>query len=321
MPVKVDTAPPVLVGVPAATTISCNATNPGAQGVTATDDCTTPQTVTFSAAAFVPDASCPNEGSITNTWTATDECGKTTTDTQVITFSDTDPPVLIGIPADITISCDASNPGAQGVTATDNCTMPQAVTFTQDIFVPDTACPNGTIVTNSWTAVDGCGNTTTQTQEVSIIDNKTPSIQGCPSDLVLVCGEADILTTINAYINSSITSIESMSTGSCGTSTTTSNFVGMPPGPVCDLADGGLEVIFTFSDVCGNAATCSSNIIIQDAIPPTITCPTPDPLLLECGAFTEADVNASLDLATATDQCDGALVVANDYLVGSLDDP
>ena len=50
---------------------------------------------------------------LTRVWTATDNCGNVATATQVITVQDTTDPVLVGVPADATVECDAV-PAAAG---------------------------------------------------------------------------------------------------------------------------------------------------------------------------------------------------------------
>jgi len=51
--------------------------------------------------------SCPQNRVLTRTWTATDACGNSTSSTQVISVRDTRAPSLLGVPADVTVECDA----------------------------------------------------------------------------------------------------------------------------------------------------------------------------------------------------------------------
>ena len=62
---------------------------------------------------------------ITRVWTATDPCGATASATQTITVVDAEPPVLVGVPGDITVECGAVPPPAR-VFALDagNCGFP-----------------------------------------------------------------------------------------------------------------------------------------------------------------------------------------------------
>ena len=50
------------------------------------------------------DGSCDSEYILTRTWIATDHCGNDSTMTQVISVVDNTPPVLFGIPTDITVT-------------------------------------------------------------------------------------------------------------------------------------------------------------------------------------------------------------------------
>jgi uncharacterized repeat protein (TIGR01451 family) len=113
---------------------------------------------------------------ITRTYTATDIHGNSASSVQIITVIDPTPPTFTFVPGDVTANtgptattCDAVvNPGT--ATATDNCGVvnvtrsPSGNTF-----------PVGT-TTITWTATDGAGNTTTATQNVTVIDNTAPVI-------------------------------------------------------------------------------------------------------------------------------------------------
>ncbi len=52
------------------------------------------------------DGACPGNYVLTRTWTATDDCGNSTSGSQVITVRDNSKPVLVGVPADIAAACD-----------------------------------------------------------------------------------------------------------------------------------------------------------------------------------------------------------------------
>jgi hypothetical protein len=101
-----DTTPPDLT-VPADVTVECDAsTDPSGTGEgTATDNCDPSVDVTFSDSEAP--GNCPAEKVITRTWTATDDCGNSTSADQTITVVDTTSPDLT-VPADVTVECDAS---------------------------------------------------------------------------------------------------------------------------------------------------------------------------------------------------------------------
>jgi hypothetical protein len=106
-------------------------------------------------------------GSTVVTWTATDECGNTTTCTQTVTVIDTQAPVIV-CPQDVTIQCDASvdpnaNPSLGVATAVDNCDQDVAITYS-DVYGQGEGCPQTYTITRTWTATDDSGNNTSCVQ-------------------------------------------------------------------------------------------------------------------------------------------------------------
>ncbi|MEM9918690.1 MAG: hypothetical protein AAF990_11365, partial [Bacteroidota bacterium] len=65
-------------------------------------------------------STCPQERTITRTWTATDACGNSTQHVQTLVVEDTTPPTFVCPPADTLVNCD-SVPEAVDLTAFDNC--------------------------------------------------------------------------------------------------------------------------------------------------------------------------------------------------------
>jgi hypothetical protein len=99
----IDTTAPIIT-CPADITIECTAStdtlNTGS--ATATDNCVAASIITFSD--ITVGGSCPQEGTITRTWTATDSCGNSSTCNQIITINDSQPPVIT-CPPNITLQC------------------------------------------------------------------------------------------------------------------------------------------------------------------------------------------------------------------------
>src|SRR5690606_11385152 len=165
-----DTTPPVFVeSLPTDLTVECDAI-PVAEVLTATDNC-------GNASVTVTDVqiagSCPNAFSIERTWTATDECGLSTTHTQIIEVQDTKAPTFVeSLPIDITVECDAI-PVAQTLTAVDNCG--EATVSVQDVKT-NGDCPNSYTIARTWTAVDACGLRTSHTQIITVEDTTAPNV-------------------------------------------------------------------------------------------------------------------------------------------------
>ena len=99
-----DTQDPVLANVPANITVECDAV-PTAGTPTATDNCDTDVTITYSETRT--DGPCVDSYTLTRVWTATDNCGNSSTQSQLVTVQDTQDPVLANVPANITVECDA----------------------------------------------------------------------------------------------------------------------------------------------------------------------------------------------------------------------
>ncbi len=145
--------------------------------MSATDNCDNDVDVTFKETKT--DGSCPGNYVLTRTWTATDDCGNSTSGSQVITVRDNSKPVLVGVPSDIAADCDDVPAAASGVSATDNCDNDVDVTFKET--KTDGACPGNYVLTRTWTATDDCGNSTSGSQVITVRDNSKPVLVGVPS--------------------------------------------------------------------------------------------------------------------------------------------
>jgi hypothetical protein len=124
----VDTTPPVLT-TPPDVTIECDqSTDPSNTGdATSTDNCDTAPAITYSDVETP--GSCPEEKTITRTWTATDNCGNSTSFDQIIDVVDTTPPVIsCNAPATVT---PPDAPISFTATATDNCDDDPSVEITE----------------------------------------------------------------------------------------------------------------------------------------------------------------------------------------------
>ena len=124
------------------------------------DNCSSNITVTW--VSDVSDGlTCPE--TITRTFSVADEYGNESFVDQLIVISDVDAPVadIASLP-ELTGNCDVTPATA---TATDNCSG--SVDGTADVAFPITAYGTTTI---TWTFVDDCGNTSTQTQDVTLTE-------------------------------------------------------------------------------------------------------------------------------------------------------
>lgn len=163
-----DDCPPPIITCPPDVTVKCDeSTDPSNTGqATATSECGI-DNIGFSDK--VTPGACPQEKTITRTWTATDVNGKTASCVQIITVVDTTPPVIT-CPADVTLKCgsstDPSNTGT--ATATDNCDPSPSITFSDQVSGSGDCTKETVTITRTWVATDACGNSSSCTQKIIV---------------------------------------------------------------------------------------------------------------------------------------------------------
>lgn len=194
-----DQTPPTLT-CPGPLTVSCAAAVPVANIALVTglsDNCGGAVTVTH-VGDVISAQTCANRYTITRTYRATDVCGNFAECTQIITVNDNTAPVIT-CPANITVttptgSCTAVVSFAP--TAIDNCAG--AVTITS---VPASGSVFA-IGTRSVTvtATDICGNSSTCTFNVTVLDGQLPVISSQPVNRTVCAGSTAMfaVTAINA---------------------------------------------------------------------------------------------------------------------------
>ncbi|RKN79498.1 gliding motility-associated C-terminal domain-containing protein [Ulvibacterium marinum] len=240
-----DTTDPVFVGtLPIDITVECDAV-PAPETLTATDNCGT-AIVTFVETRT--DGSCVSDYSLERTWTATDECGLTTTHTQTIAVQDTTDPVFVEtLPTDFTMECDTNLPIAETLTAMDNCGT-ATVTFSEEIL--NSGCAGNYTVLRTWEATDACGNETVHEQMITVEDTSAPVfVEALPQNGFAECDaipEAAVLTA----------------TDNCGTATVDFTETEVPGN--CS-SEYSIVRTWTATDDCGNETSHTQTV--------QLTCP------------------------------------------------
>jgi hypothetical protein len=196
---------------------------------------------------------------LTRTWTTTDTSGNTGSESQVITVQDTTAPLLSGVPADVTVECDAV-PDPAEPTATDNCDPSPVITL--DEVRTDGTCSNNYTLTRTWTATDACGNSSSQSQVLTVTDTTAPAIT-CPDPITVEddgAGSAVVVFTVTATDNCDpdpqITCVDGL---------------GLPVSSGDAFPVGVTTVTCTAADICGNEASCSFDVTVVSTTPLTIT--------------------------------------------------
>ncbi len=203
-------------------------------------------TITYSKAP----GSFFNVGTTTVTATATNAVG-TSTCSFTVTIVDNELPVLLGVPANATVECNAV-PAAATVTATDNCST-SVPSYTETRTNGNNA--NNYTLTRTWSTTDASGNTSTATQTITVQDTQNPVIS-CPFDKIVNAEPGQCSATVNFTVTA---------TDNCGTPVITYS---KAPGTVFNL--GSTTVIATATDAAGNQSSCSFKVIVVDNQPPIV---------------------------------------------------
>jgi hypothetical protein len=277
-----DETPPTFAGVPANTTVQCNAV-PAPANPTASDNCGGSTPMLYEQQRT--DGDCLYRYTLTRTWSSTDLCGNSSSTSQVIAVIDTQAPEFSGVPADVTVQCNAV-PAPANPTASDNCSAVVGISYNQTR--TNGNCPDSYTLARTWTTTDECGNIKTATQIVTVRDTQAPNFTSVPANVTVQCN--------------SIPAVGSpMATDGCGGSVTIAyNGQTTAPGACPDART--ITRLWTATDACGNTKTATQRISVIDTQKPNFTS-IPSNITVQCSAIPDP---AS---PTATDNCDTAVAV------------
>ena len=242
-----------------------------------TDNCTSAGNLTMSYADSIVAGNCNGEIIIYRTWTVADNCLNTTEKVQIITIADDTDPIVICAPDVSGVAdngeCDAVSVDIGTTTATDNCILASLVGVRSDGLAVNDPYPVG-VTTITWTATDGCGNSASCVQTVTMIDGVTqPPVITCPGDIVQSASanfcylEDVVIPDPTATDNCEVATITWVMTGATNRVSPAGgwNYVG---GETFNV--GLTTVTYTAADSAGNTAICSFTVTILDVTPPVI---------------------------------------------------
>lgn len=250
---------------------------------------------------------CAGTKKVLRTWLVVDFClGTSTSAVQTISIEDKTAPVIT-CPANMTVntssaSCDANFTLPTPVVK-DDCSGASQVTFTN-------ACTGGTVSGSSikglpigthtltFSAADNCGNKASCTYTITVKDN-LPPVAVCDAWTKVSLG-LDGMANVNAL------TFDDGSVDNCGIDKFEVARMGatLTFGPTvkfdCKDINDTVKVVLRVWDVNGNHNECMVNVVVEDKLPPVITCA--DDITIEC----RADYNdfTKVGKATATDNCD-----------------
>ena len=267
----VDTTGPV-IDTPADVTLDCS-DDVILENATATDGCGGSAFVT--STTTTEPGNCGDNYTIIRIFTAIDQCGNTSTSTQIITIEDTTPPNIV-IPEDYSIEC-TEDLTFENASAFDAC---GSVSITVEEVTTAGACDGNYTISRTFTAIDDCGNETSSTQTITVVDTTAPVFTFITADYTVECSEEltyENATAVDACSSLGITVTEIQTEGDCP-----NEYI--------------ITRTFTAVDGCGNSATADQIITVQDTTVPVLTIPA--------DYSVDCELELVYDDATATDNCE-----------------
>jgi len=277
--ITIDNTPPTATA-PTNVTVECVGDVPTAAttyaeftalGGTASDNCSAGADLTIT---HVDGALSGGEcgGTITRTYTVTDECGNDFDVDQTITVDDTIDPVATA-PTNVTVECVGDVPTAAttyaeftalGGTASDNCSAGADLTITHvDGALSGGEC--GGTITRTYTVTDECGNDFDVDQTITVDDTTAPSVADCPTN-ISVNADAGLCTADVSWSAPTVTD-------NCDASPTVEYDIDIDDDTVIDdtitgttytFPGGTHRVIVNATDDCSNLNdTCTFNVTVS----------------------------------------------------------
>ncbi len=303
-----DTTPPTITAPPnvSVTTTSCSAFVDDELGTpTATDDCSGVILTSSRSDGQLMNKAFPT-GTTTITYTARDSNNNTATATQTVTVTESPAiPPIVDAPANVTLF---TGPGATScgvtvanldatlgtATASDNC---PGVTVTRSGVPAGNTFPVGT-TTVTYTATDRSGNTATDTQVVTVVDNTPP--------VITITGANPLVHECHtAFSDPGATATDNCDGNLTSSITATSN---VNPDVV-----GDYTISYTVADSKGNSTTVVRNVQVRDTTPPTLTL-TGAVISLWPPNHGYTTINLTQLVASASDSCDSGVDI-NDVVI------
>ena len=286
----VDEVPPVIHGIPEDIMVNCDEVPAPPDDIYATDECLCACVILFSES--IPSPGCRDGQVIIRTWIATDDCGNETIETQNITLIDEKGPELsithpeiAGLPDGTILEYTCNEGGIPAfydhlnvgsVYSEPSCGTAGSITFDKDIILSNNCDYFGYIEqrTFRWDAIDQCGNQTSLTLIVHLIDDEPPVLVGVPP---LTCAGDPALNEVEAIDN-------------CGNGNVRYWDV-----PIASPCGNGTAVRRTYEgfDPCGNSVRDTAIILTNTNNGPSIVFINPELAVLTPGEILTIDCQAN----------------------------
>eukprot|EP00463_Aulacantha_scolymantha_P004651 TRINITY_DN57_c0_g1_i1.p1 TRINITY_DN57_c0_g1~~TRINITY_DN57_c0_g1_i1.p1 ORF type:complete len:1342 (+),score=392.94 TRINITY_DN57_c0_g1_i1:227-4027(+) len=279
------------------------------------DDCGTDEGFLDSKTVTVA-GTCESNYDIITTYKAQDRCGNIHSKDHTIHVFDTEAPVLVGVPSNITVPCDQI-PDVANVQVKDDCAYP--VPHFDETSTRDGYCGSPYDLIRCWWVSDNCGNRVARCQTIEVYDNEGPVLSCAGADKCEDIGiECEIYPPIppvtvhdNCYEHLEIDYEVSYSHGTC-------------------KHDHQEFRTWTTDDCSGNTATLTQTVTYYDHTPPilegfcpdlTVECPNEvpvPPVVANDNCDYLLDVDYSSTREKLYDNCDGTYVEYRKWLASDF---
>lgn len=306
-----DYNPPVLVCAPSPGTLPCGYDFSTLAGP-AFNDCTNPVTLTGPLATVVSNNNDCAGGIlrvIRLTWFATDIQGNLSTCAYEVTITPADPEDL-SAPANITLECTSDldlsvealgGPNIDGVPfdPTEVCNL----MISDPVDQVGTICGNSRVITRRWTVMDMCDplSSTTLVQVITINDTQAPQISLPYTTRTVDATSGSCQSGIVLLPAATISDACSATPGLIVFMQTPQGIINGNGGAISGLPLGPSLITYVVQDPCGNSATATLLITVQDNTPPNVRCRTYTTVPLS--NLGEATVPAYVFNAGSSDNC------------------
>lgn len=230
------------------------------------------------------------DGTVTLTWTFTDECDRTIEHVQVITLLPPEEPAFIDPPADESVDCDEIPATIADLdytnSVTGDCEIMGSIT---PIVMADTTSCGGTI-TSTWQLTDECDRVIEHVQVITVNPPSAPQLDQMPADVDVVCGDP-----VPDAIDITATNGES---GACGVTETISPTIV----DNTDACEGTITYTWEYADDCGTTLTHTQTITVLPPAEPAWIDPPADETI-ECSMIPDA-ASDLMYTNSATDACE-----------------
>ncbi len=186
---------------------------------------------------------------------------------KVVTFADSQKPVISGKPANQTLTCyDLLQPMAD-LSYTDNCIGPGTI---PGVETGSANMCNGGTITRTWMVKDSCNNTDSHVQTITIQGSPIPTWTNPLANQTIIC--ADIPTTHPdlAYTNNK--------SGGCQIAGTVAPVVTGS----ADLCGGAITRTWSFTDFCGRTITHAQVLTVTPVAQANWVNPPPTAITVSC---------------------------------------